>query len=64
MPGNILILDNLVRQLSAFELSNFDNSMVTIGNYFESSLTIGMSNKEKKSKEESESESKDELDEL
>ena len=38
--------------------------MVTIGNYFKYSLTIGSSKKENKSKEENEFESEDDLDEL
>lgn len=64
MPRNDLILDGLVSQLSAFELSNYDNNMVTVGNDFKSSLTIYNPKKEKKINEESESKYEDDLDEI
>ena len=51
MPGNDLILDGLVGQLTAFELRNYDNIVVTIGNTFKSLLTIKNTKKEKKTKE-------------
>ena len=38
MPSNVLIVDSLVGQLTAFELKNYDNSMVTIGNSFKPSI--------------------------
>lgn len=51
MSGNVLTLDSLVGWLTAFELRNYDNSMVKIGNAFKSSLNIGSFKKEKKRKE-------------
>lgn len=34
LSGNVLTLDSLVGQLTAFELRNYDNNMATLGNYF------------------------------
>ena len=45
-------------------MNNYDNSMVTLGNAFKSSLTNGTSRKEKKGKDESESKFEDDLNEL
>lgn len=40
MRGNDLTLDGLVGQLTIYELSNYDNSLFTLGNAFKSSVTI------------------------
>lgn len=54
MLGNDLTLDGLVDRLIAFELRNYDNSLVHLEILvtFKSSLTIGSSKKEKNSKNE------------
>ena len=64
MLRNDLKLDGLVGQLTTFELRNYDNNMVTMGNSLKSSLTIKNSKKEKKIKEESEFKIEDDLDEI
>jgi hypothetical protein len=64
MTGNDLTLDGLVGRLTTFELSNYDNSMVTLGNYFKSSLTIGSSKKENISKDETKYKSKGDIDDI
>lgn len=64
MLGKDLTLDGLVGQLTTFELRNYDNNIVKMGNAFKSSLTIINTKKEKKSKEESQFESEDDLDDL
>ena len=61
MIGNSLTLDGLVGQLTTFELRNYDNSMVIVGNSFKFSLIINDPKKEKKIKEESESKIEDGL---
>ena len=53
MPKNILQLDNLVGWLATFELRNYENNIVKLGNSFKSPLTIDNSKKIKKCKEES-----------
>lgn len=64
MPRNDLKLDGLVGWLTKFELRNYDNSVVIMGNAFNSSLTINSSKKKKNNKEESKSKIEDDLDEI
>ena len=64
MNGNDLTLDCLVGQLTTFELRNYDNNMVPIGNAFKYSLTIDSSKKEKSSKDEIESKYEDDMDDI
>ena len=48
IPRNDLTLDGLVGRLTAFEIRNYGNSMVTIGNVFKSSITISNQRKRRK----------------
>ena len=64
MSGNIFIVDGLVSHLSVFELSNFDNSVLRLGNYFNTSLSIGSSKKENRSRDERVLESEDDMDDM
>ena len=50
--------------MTTFELSNYNNSIVTLGNVFKSSLTIGSSKKDKSSKDESDYEFEDNMDDI
>lgn len=45
--NNVLTLETLIGKLTAFELSNYDNSLPTIETAFKSSLNIGTSRKDK-----------------
>ena len=59
--SNNLSLDTLVGQLTTFDLRSYDKILVTLGNSFKSSLTIGISKKEKSIKGETRSKSKDDI---
>ena len=52
MSSNVLTLDVVLGRQTAFELSNFDNSVPKIENYFKTYIIIGSLEKDKYLKDE------------